>query len=549
MNDSIRFDQSEATVQARGPLRWFRERPDYSDVVFGFMNRVADRVAAQYPGKLLNAYAYYWCENTPSFPVRPNVVPWLTADRTQWYDPAFAAQDRALIERWCRRGPRVVGIYDYLYGAPFFIPRVTTRLTAGSIQFAYGAGVRAYNAETYPHWAFDSPKLWVAARLLWDPGKSVDKLLDEYYRDFWRETAGPMRRFYERCEETWRGQSGPPWWIKYYQDEAQAGLFGPKVRRELRNDLEQAEKLARTPRVEERVGAVSVAFAATERMAEFCEARDRLSNAAAGEGFGGERGLGLIGEYLKARAAVQPAFLRAVATGGMSPMKLDVYFQNDPAPRAAERILAEAGPKRASAKARLTALESEARDASLAAEVRAFGSVFGTAGLKDPGWASLSAPASLDDRSFIWSAGPWLAKGEPAIRRAIRVGRDAQGRISVRFEHSLSDYVSQWVSPCAPGTYRAAAHCRARVSPGNETFLLVSWLDRQGRYVGEAVGDRLPPGDWSKGRDLRVIAQAPAGAEKVGIGVYVYHQTGGDFAEFSGVCLGCLGSSASRLPE
>ena len=222
----------------------------------------------------------------------------------------------------------------------------------------------------------------------------------------------------------------------------------------------------------------------------------------------------LLEEYRRARAAVEPAFLAAVAMGGMSPMNLEVYLRNDPA-------------------SRLRATDGE----------------FGPAGLKDPDWMSLSAPAVLDDRTFIWSGGPWLAKGEPAQRRMIRLGRDERGRASVRFGHSLSDYVSQWVSPCRPGIYRAVAHCRARVSPGNETFLIMSWQDRERRYVGSAVSDRLPPGDWSTGRELEVIAQAPAGAERVGIGVYVYHQTGRDFAEFSGVSLSCLGSSTPGLSQ
>ena len=169
----MRFDQSETTLRARGPLRWFRGKPDYSDLVFGFMNCAADEVARQHPGKLLGAYAYYWCENTPTFPVRENIVPWLTANDTQGYDAAFVAEDRALIGRWCRSGARVVGMYDFLYGSPFLVPRLATRLTAESIRFAHDAGVRAYFAEAYAQWMFDGPKLWVTAQLLWNPQQSV----------------------------------------------------------------------------------------------------------------------------------------------------------------------------------------------------------------------------------------------------------------------------------------------------------------------------------------------------------------------------------------
>jgi hypothetical protein len=42
---------------------WFRHRPDYSNLVFTFTNRVAEHVAREHPGKYVGALAYYWCEN------------------------------------------------------------------------------------------------------------------------------------------------------------------------------------------------------------------------------------------------------------------------------------------------------------------------------------------------------------------------------------------------------------------------------------------------------------------------------------------------------
>jgi hypothetical protein len=369
VNDSICFDQSDATVRARGPLRWFRGRPDYSDVVFGFMNRVADHVAHRHPDKLLSAYAYYWCENTPSFSVRPNVVPWLTADRSQWYDEAYRAEDRALIERWCHSGAKIVGMYDYLYGAPFLVPRVTTRLTAESIEFAYRKGVRAYCAEAYPNWGLDGPKLWVAAQLLWDPAQPVDALLKDYYAHFWGEAASPMRRFYERCEKAWLRQPGPGWWLKYYQDEAQAELFPSVLCADLRSCLEDARSLARDPAVQARVEMASASFAVTERFSAFCEARLALSRAAAAPWIDRERVAKLLGDYRRKRAELAPAYERAASAGGMARIDLEPYLRDDPAAEIDTRLREEA--------------DKPAQDL----------------GLDDPGWQSLKTPEKLDDRT------------------------------------------------------------------------------------------------------------------------------------------------------
>jgi len=129
MNDSIRYDQSPATQAAVGGPRWFRHKPDFSDLVFGFANRVAQDLQKDLPDRFVTTYAYDWTEQVPRFPLEPNVVPFLTADRCQWFDPAYAAEDQDLIKRWVAAGPKVVGIYDYYEGKPFLVPRSLTRIS------------------------------------------------------------------------------------------------------------------------------------------------------------------------------------------------------------------------------------------------------------------------------------------------------------------------------------------------------------------------------------------------------------------------------------
>jgi hypothetical protein len=505
VNDSICFDQSDATVRARGPLRWFRGRPDYSDVVFGFMNRVADNVAHRRPDKLLSAYAYYWCENTPSFSVRANVVPWLTADRSQWYDEAFRNEDRALIERWCHSGAKIVGMYDYLYGAPFLVPRVTTRLTAESIEFAYREGVRAYCAEANPNWGLDGPKLWLAAQLLWDPGQPVDALLNDYYAHFWGEAAPPMRRFYERCEKAWLRQPGPGWWLKYYQDEAQAELFPSDVCAALRSCLEDAQSRARDPAMQARVEMVSASFSVTERFSAFCEARFALSRAAAAPWINRERVAKLLGDFRRKRADLGPAYERAAAAGGLARIDLEPYLRDDPEAGVAARLREQA-------------------DAPVE-----------NAGLDDPGWQTLKTPEKLDDRTFVWSTLPWLGRGEPVEARLIQVSSDAAGLRVVSYRHCKSERLQQWIAASAGRAYEASVKVKSHVSPGNQTYLIMNWMDRQNHYVGRPVADRLPDGDWTEGKTLMAAGLAPPTVAFVGVGIYACDQTGSDFASFSGL--------------
>lgn len=501
INDSDRFDQSEATIRARGPLRWFRGRPDYSDLVFGFVDRAADALAKTHPDKRLAAYAYGWCENAPSIAVRPNVVPWIASDQSEAFDPDFARDERELVSRWCRSGAGLVGLYDYLEGDPYLIPRQTARLSAAEIQSAYGAGVRAYAAEGGPNWGLDGPKLWLVSQILWQPGQSPEALLDDYYRGYWREAAAPMRAFDRLCEAAWREQPRPGWWLKYYRDESQTGLFPLPLRARLRGLIREASSLARDRRVRDRVEQVSAAFAVSERFAEFCEARTALSDAAESDLAAADVAR-LLDQYRQRKAAIAPAVDRAVQLGALSPVGLEPYLRNDPGPRAEARL--EIGP-----------------------------SGFGPNLIGDPDWSSVGAPPRLDDRTFWWSRGLWLGWGEPAEGRAIALRRDAVRGAVVRFAHARAEALFQWVRVEPGRTYRAEALFRGRVSPGNESFLVVGWRNGRGAPVGATVSDQIPAGDWEKPRRLLLTARAPADAAWAGIGLEAFNQYGEDWAEFS----------------
>ncbi len=185
----------------------FRDRPNYSNRVFTFMNRVAGITSQKYPDKLLGCLSYANCEEVPSFPVHPNIIPYLTNDRAQWRDARFKRVDQDLLRRWARAA-RQLGVYDYYYGAGYVIPRFFPALSGESIKFCYGVGVRAWYAEIYSNWGLDGCKAWLASQLLWDVKQDPRKLVDEYYTSFFGAAREPMKRYWDRCEQIWMRQGG-----------------------------------------------------------------------------------------------------------------------------------------------------------------------------------------------------------------------------------------------------------------------------------------------------------------------------------------------------
>lgn len=534
-NDAFRYDDSHETLAAVAPARFFRHRPDYSDLVFRFTNAVADRVAARHPNRYLPAYAYYWCESAPGFPIARNVVPFLTADRSQWRHPEFAAEDRALIERWTRSGAEIVGVYDYFYGAPFLSPRPTLYAVRETIPFHHRAGVRAFYAEMNPNWALDGPKPWLAAQLLWSPESDPEKLLDLYYREFWAEAAEPMQAFFARCDGVWREQPTPPLWLRYYQDEDQAWIYSPAQRAALRGHLEEAARAARSEIVRARVAFAAAGFEVTEAYGDFWDARRQLSLLARP---GGEPGvlLGAWTNYRNARERFTATYarLRQAHPLAVASQNLEIYLRNEPDSRAARELL-----RSPEGKARLqeTGLAAQFVDAAPEEIERLLDG--GTEQLRDPGWRDLRVLSVGSSAAVDWTepGAAWIAHGEPWEGRTVEMRDGMNGGRVLRIAGCRTEQIFQWTTATGGTLYAARVNVRAKSSPGTAAFLIVNFLDEKQQHIGLGRVDRVPLDDAARDWELCVLARAPAQARYVGVSLRVMNQIGDDFAEFSGVSL------------
>ena len=76
--------------------------------------------------RYIGTLAYWGTELPPSFPVERNIIPYICDQRSGWADPGRKAASLAWIDAWAERVDRI-GIYEYLYGAGFSVPRLYTR--------------------------------------------------------------------------------------------------------------------------------------------------------------------------------------------------------------------------------------------------------------------------------------------------------------------------------------------------------------------------------------------------------------------------------------
>jgi hypothetical protein len=730
VNDGLRFGESPATLHWVEPLRWFRDRPDYSDLIFNFMNEVAERTSVHWPEKYVGALAYYWAENVPSFPLHPRVIPFLTADRSQFYDKAFKREELALQKKWStsfgkaktlktkklktdggreapvngeklkvngvggrealvngeklkvngvggrgapvsgvggrealvkskklkvigvggREAPVIgeklggsgvggrgafgkletgnlkpdggrgapvsgvdpsfqqlatsaqplapsnqqlvtsnqslvtsnqqlatrLGLYDYIYGVGFLIPRIHTEYLAEHLRHARAAGFTDYYAEMSPNWGIDGPQPWLVAQLLMEPEADAEALLDEYYTRFFKGAARPMRRFFERCEEQWIEQAGPSYWLKHFKNDSQAAVFPSAVCRELRSLLDEAGQRAEHADdavVLERIRFVSEAWGLTERYVVFCEARDALQRGLVGkyesgkvgrwgdgglrvkkarEPIGKEGGRGqatplqdALERYQEARAEFEryADWIQEEHPLAFSRMMLDVFLRHDPGPTA-EALLAESQFEGQRSKVANEKNDPKGWKGDLLPGLEIAGLPFGLA--LPWGWQSAVEPweglrAEMRPRDAgILTQGRRDGKGTQGVGVVSRAGEvdSINAELPVlRLEHNkLTSLIKGFrVFPADwdqdPGRWGIAVDMRGKMSESAFLCLTLRPYDLNMQPLAPPTDTKFMANETEDWITLTQFLKIPTGTAYIGLTLWCAHQQPGDWLE------------------
>ncbi|MFW6597673.1 DUF4838 domain-containing protein [Propionibacteriaceae bacterium Y2011] len=180
---------------------------------YSWVNAVVEQVSADHPDKWFGLLAYTVVEPAPPFPLHPRVVPFFTQDRMAWADPQVEADAKELLETW-RTVASQLGLYDYIYGSPYLVPRVTPHLAQRTYSYAKRTGIIAQYSELYPNWG-EGPKPWLRAKLLWDPDQDVDALLQHWCQLAVGEAAAPyLQQYYALWEQFWTERAPTTEWFQ-----------------------------------------------------------------------------------------------------------------------------------------------------------------------------------------------------------------------------------------------------------------------------------------------------------------------------------------------
>jgi len=245
---------------------WHGFSGEKSYLYYSWLNRVAENLEQDHSDKMLGCLAYSAVIlPPPGLKLHRNIIPYLTSNRADYWEPGFRAQDQFMLD-WWSRCTNQMGIYDYAYGMGFAIPRIYNHLFQEAIQFAVAHKVKGFYAEVYPNWGLDGHKLYVMSRVLWDPNVDVDAITDEWNERMFREAAEPMKRYFARCERAWREQDTGPghWAYRLAADPKQFEIFPPEVVEECIGYLDQAADVAEDDVVKQRIHFFRKTFEITE---------------------------------------------------------------------------------------------------------------------------------------------------------------------------------------------------------------------------------------------------------------------------------------------
>ena len=263
INDSLNFDIS-IPYDAGAADRFVSGADSISNTYYSFANAVAKKLAQTNPEKFIGLIAYLPTLRHPDFPLEKNIAPFLCLDNANSFDEKFRQDRGKILKAYAADGGAIRGLYSYIYGAPYFVPRPIEEYEIEHIRRAAELGYNAYYAELNCVWAYDCFKLWAIQRTLRGGRETYEELKTRFYTNFYGGADEGAMEFFDAAKEAWESRSDKPKWLGLYMRDTVAELFPEAVLGKMEAALQKAEAAANLPLHKARLGALRLEFEKTK---------------------------------------------------------------------------------------------------------------------------------------------------------------------------------------------------------------------------------------------------------------------------------------------
>jgi hypothetical protein len=173
-----------------------------------FVNEVAERVGPDYPEVAVSTLAYQYTREPPqNVTPRPNVIMRLCSIECSFLHPLSGETNASFgddIRGWNQLTDRLY-VWDYVTSfRPYIIPHPNLRVLAPNVRFFVDHGVKGlFEQGNYqsPGGEFAHLKAWMLAKLLWDPSRETEALIDEFVAGYYGDAAPFIREYITKLHD------------------------------------------------------------------------------------------------------------------------------------------------------------------------------------------------------------------------------------------------------------------------------------------------------------------------------------------------------------
>jgi len=176
----------------------------HAGTLLRFVNAVAEEIEPEFPHVAIDTLAYQYTRKPP-MQVRPrsNVIVRLCSIECSFSKPLSDDRNQAFrddLTGWAKICDRLY-IWDYTTNFRHYIlPHPNLRVLGPNVRFFAENGVRGvFEQGAYQSYGSEMAELrgWVLAKLLWDPARDPQKLIDEFLEGYYGPAAGSIRAYLE----------------------------------------------------------------------------------------------------------------------------------------------------------------------------------------------------------------------------------------------------------------------------------------------------------------------------------------------------------------
>ncbi|MFH1742936.1 MAG: DUF4838 domain-containing protein, partial [bacterium] len=196
-----------------------------------FYSEVAKIVAEEMPDRYIGAYAYHHYTEAPIHArLHPNVIIGFVPETKMYMNEAEREEVRENWLKWSEKAEHLFVRPNYLSGM-HALPTVIVHRLAEDFRFYQDHKNLHTDLDcSYEHWATNGLNYYVAAKLLWNPYRDVDEIVEEYCVVGFGPAAKSIHRYFEEIERITneiaveRRSPDSDTVARYYNDEILGGL-------------------------------------------------------------------------------------------------------------------------------------------------------------------------------------------------------------------------------------------------------------------------------------------------------------------------------------